>query len=128
MYRTCTGYEYLKPLMGAIEGNIETRISSYVAENLAGDLSVMALCSAFHLSHSEIYSIFKRCFSRAPAEHVKRCRLNEACHLLEHTRMPVNKIAAAIGVPDYNYFSKIFKKEFSVSPREFRASKNANQN
>ena len=121
----CTGYEYLKNLMSSIEGDIETRISAYISDNLSADLSVLALCSAFHLSHSEIYSIFKRCFSATPAEHVKKCRLTEACHLLESTKMPVNKIAAAVGIPDYNYFSKIFKKEFLLSPRDFRRQQNS---
>jgi AraC-like DNA-binding protein len=116
----CTGYEYLKSLMTNVENDIESRISSYLANNLQGDLSVSKLCSVFHLSHSEIYAIFKTYFSSTPAEHIKKCRLIRACELLKSTKLQVNKIAANVGIPDYNYFSKIFKKEFSVSPRQYR--------
>lgn len=116
----CTGYEYLKTLMSSLEDRIDIRISSYISDNITGDLGVSALCSVFHLSHSEVYSIFKTYFNTTPAEHVKLCRLNKACELLKKTSMQVAKIACAVGVPDYNYFSKIFKKQYGVSPREYR--------
>ena len=116
----CTGYEYLKTLMSSIEDKIDIRITTYINDNLTGDLSVSALCSVFHLSHSEVYSIFKTYFNSTPAEHVKLCRLSRAKELLKNSKLQVNKIADAVGIPDYNYFSKIFKKQFNISPREYR--------
>lgn len=119
----CTGFEYLKGLINAAQNKIDVRIGVYIDENLRGDLSVQTLCSRFHLSHSEIYSIFKEYFHSTPAEFVKARRLNEACDLLKNTSLPVNKIAVQCGIHDYNYFSKIFKHRFSVSPRQYRKNR-----
>ena len=99
---------------------IDATIGAYINEHLADDLSVQALCSRFRISRSEMYSIFKEYFNSSVADFVKNRRLNRACALLRETELPVNKIAEQCGIPDYNYFSKTFKKYCGMSPREFR--------
>ena len=116
----CTGYEYLKGLLELSDNKIDLRIADYVSENLAAPLSVSALCSEFHLSHSEVYSISKRYFNSTPAEYIKVRRLSKACELLRKTDMQINKVGVECGFPDYNYFSKVFKREYKISPREYR--------
>ena len=116
----CTGYEYLRGLAGSAEEQIDLRLSAYVDEHLTEELTVSALCIRFHLSHSEIYSIFREYFEATPAEYIKTRRLSKACRLLRETSLPVGEIARRCGIPDYNYFSKIFKRSFSTSPREYR--------
>lgn len=116
----CAGYEYLKNIIKDSENKIDARIAEYINENLTEDLSVPALCDHFKLFHSEIYALFKEHFYTTPAEYVKERRYNKACELLIKTNYPVGKIAMLCGIPDYNYFTKVFKKKFSVSPRSYR--------
>jgi len=116
----CTGYEYLKSLVSSTIVKIDTRVSNYIDSHLKEDLSVAKLCSVFHLSHTEIYSIFKDYFNLTPAEYVKKRRLSRACKYLKETNYQVNKIAILCGIPDYNYFSKTFKKVLGISPKEYR--------
>jgi YesN/AraC family two-component response regulator len=118
----CTGYEYLKNLVSANENKIDILLDTYINQHLTEDLSIATLCRHFHLAHSEIYSIFKEYFFSTPAEYIKMRRLKTACDLLKQTNLPVHKIAKKCGIPDYNYFSKIFKSVFGMSPREFRKS------
>lgn len=117
----CAGYEYLKKAIHTDQNTIDSLVDTYINEHLTENLSVPILCSKFQLSHCEIYSIFKEYFHSTPAEYVKQCRLNKARTLLKEG-MPVNKIARLCGIPDYNYFSKLFKKKFGISPREYRKS------
>lgn len=123
----CTGYEYLKSFISTAENKIDVRISGYINDNLTNDLSVQSVCSRFHLSHSEIYSIFKEYFHSTPAEYIKNRRIYKACELLTTTSLPVSRIAQLCGIPDYNYFSKIFKREFGISPRDYRKKQSAPQ-
>jgi AraC-like DNA-binding protein len=116
----CTGYEYLKGLVRNAEKQIDLRIAAYVNDHLNEELSVRSLCSEFHLSHSEIYTIFREYFNATPAEYIKSRRLSRACRLLKETDLAVSEIARRCGIPDYNYFSKIFKRTFETSPREYR--------
>ncbi len=118
----CAGYEYLKNIMSQSGQNLDAQITNYVNENLSSDLSVQTLCRVFKLSNNELYAVFKQYFSSTPAEYVKNRRLNTACELLESSKLKVNAVCKKVGIEDYNYFSKIFKKKFSTSPSEFRKS------
>ena len=116
----CTGYEYLKQLVHAADNKIDVLLDGYINDHLSEDLSVQLLCSRFRLSHSEIYSVFKEFFHATPAEYIKMRRLKKACELLQNTNFSVNKIAKECGIADYNYFSKVFKRTFGMSPRAFK--------
>lgn len=116
----CAGYELLKEAIGSHNNSIDAQISHYIHENISHPLSVAQLRSVFHLSHSEIYNIFKEYFNCTPAEYIKKSRLKYACKLLITTEFPVNQIAVLCGIPDYNYFSKIFKSTYDISPSKYR--------
>ncbi len=115
----CTGYEYLKKL-DLQSQRLTDRLRSYITEHLEGALSVENLCDEFHLTRVELYEIFKVSFDCTVAEFIKKCRLEKACELLRETSLPVHKIAVLCGIPDYNYFSKIFHKVYSTNPRAYR--------
>ena len=121
----CAGYEYLKALVSDYDRRIDARLAGYIEEHLKEELSVNALCRKFHLSRVELYALFREYFSATPAEFIKARRLQKACSLLEHTRLPVAKIAAECGIPDYNYFSKQFKRQFGASPTARRKGQGA---
>ncbi len=120
----CAGYELLKTLIQLDQHPIDTQIAQYVHNHMTSHLSVTHLCSEFRLSRSEIYHIFKEYYSCTPAEYVKKARLTYACKLLKATELPVNEIAVQCGIPDYNYFSKIFKFRYGISPTGYRKSQN----
>lgn len=119
----CAGYEYLKRLVNTSEMQIDTLLDRYINEHLREELSASLLRAEFHLSHHELYSLFRDYFHATPAEYIKERRLRRACHLLETTTLSINSIAAECGIPDYNYFSKVFKREFGISARDFRRQK-----
>ena len=56
------------------------------------------------------------------SEHIRRMRVKVACDLLRNTEDRVSDIATEVGIPDYNYFTKVFKKAMGVTPREYRKS------
>lgn len=116
----CASYEYLKQIVSEKEQKIDIQISNYINANAEGDLSVQKLCSVFHLSNNELYSIFKEYFMSTPAEYIKNRRLNIACDMLIKSDLAVSTICKKVGFFDYNYFSKIFKKQFGISPTKYR--------
>ena len=118
----CASYEYLKNMLNTKNGTIDALIERFINSRLKEPLSVQELCLHFHLSRNELYSIFKNYFNDSPAEYIKKRRLNRACEYLTSTNLPVNIIAQKCGIPDYNYFSKLFKKCFGISPRTYRAT------
>ena len=120
----CTGYELFKTLIHIHENSIDTQIDKYIRENLSIPLTVPNLCFEFHLSRYELYSICNEYFACTPAEYIKKCRLAHACKLLTTTNLPVNKIAIQCGIPDYNYFSKVFKSSYGICPTKYKEHQN----
>ena len=111
----CAGYEYLKTLVSNYDERIDARIAAFIEEHLSDELSVALLCRKFFLSRTELYSLFKEYFGATPADFIKERRLQKACRLLEQTRLPIGAVAEQCGIPDYNYFSKQFKKMFGIT-------------
>jgi YesN/AraC family two-component response regulator len=53
-------------------------------------------------------------------ELIRTSRIERARQLLQSDRQPIADIAEQVGIMDYNYFTKVFKKEFGVPPSVFR--------
>jgi two-component system response regulator YesN len=49
--------------------------------------------------------------------------LQQAKILLKNSEKAISEIAEAVGFNDYNYFSRIFKKYYGISPRDYRKQK-----
>ena len=43
-----------------------------------------------------------------------------AAGMLRNSRMTVSSVSARVGYPNYSYFTRIFKKYFGVTPREYQ--------
>lgn len=49
-------------------------------------------------------------------------RMQNAARLLAGSTTPIQQIAETVGILDANYFIKVFKKEFSMTPSQYRRS------
>lgn len=117
----CAGYQHLKSLVSS-ETPIDMRIADHIEQNLTDDLSAPALCRAFRISRSQLYLLFRERFDVSVARFVRGRRLQKARVLLETTDRSIADVAVRCGLPDYNYFSKLFKAAFGVSPSQYRKS------
>lgn len=123
----CSGYEVLKTQLLGFKNSIDSQIDTYIRKNLSSHISVPRLCSEFHLSRHEIYNICNKHFGYSPAEYIKKCRLTYACKLLATTDLPIYKVAMQCGIPDYNYFSKVFKSTYGISPTKYKNEQKNNE-
>jgi AraC-like DNA-binding protein len=116
----CASYLYMSKLIAIHSEDLMARIDNYIIENIDKEISVNALCRKFHTSRVELYSIFSSLYGKSVAHYIKYVRLNYALELLKDTNLPVNKIAEKCGISDYNYFSKIFKKQYGYAASDYR--------
>jgi two-component system response regulator YesN len=47
-------------------------------------------------------------------------RLNTSMYLLKNTELNIKQIAEKLEFNNSNYFSRVFKKQFDMTPREFK--------
>ena len=77
------------------------------------------------MRHGMSASTFRRRWATAtgklpPARFLQQLRLRAACRLLAETTRPINEIAHAVGFEDELYFSRRFRTEMQMAPRDYR--------
>lgn len=118
----CAGYDRLKRFVQESGESLSTRLETFIEAHLRENLDVGTLCRRFSLSRRELYELTHTRYRCTPAEFVRLRRLGCAAKLLKETELSVTQIAEECGIGDYNYFSKIFRKTYGVSAREYRRS------
>lgn len=84
------------------------------------DMTLEWLAAKVCLSHDHFGRVFKRCMRMSPMAYAQALRLREAAALLRNTGERIERIARMVGYGDALYFSRLFRREFKRSPREFR--------
>ena len=80
------------------------------------DIPVAELAAACGFSETHFRRLFCREFHCSPVEYRIEKRLLKAKDLLLAGELPVSQISSEVGFSDANYFSRIFKHRFGVSP------------
>ena len=96
------------------------RAVTYIRENLNGDLSVEGICTGLSISKNLLYDLFRRGMNTTVGEYVTHCRMERAKELLRDTPLPLTAVADAVGIENYTYFIKLFKKRTGVTPLQYR--------
>ena len=116
----CASYLYMTKLIIIQSEDLMQRIDSFIFDNISKNITIDLLCRKFHTSRVELYNIFFSLYGKSVAHYVKFIRLNYALELIKTSNLTINAIAEKCGVPDYNYFSKMFKKQFGYSASYYR--------
>jgi len=77
-------------------------------------------------SHGTSYSRFRARFREqvgtSPGQYLINRRMREAARLLASSHLSIQEIGDRTGYADPSHFSKAFKKQFRVSPRQYRSA------
>lgn len=96
------------------------RVLQYIHENPAGDLSLDTLAEVAHLSRFHWHRVFQAISGETCAQAVRRIRLHRAATWLVAGDEPVAEIAARVGYPNLQSFTRAFSERFGVPPAMFR--------
>ena len=88
--------------------------------DLTADLSLKNEAAQLNVNPSYLSTLFKKETGYTLTEYVNRRRIEHAIFLLNSTDMQVQTIATYCGIPDVNYFTKMFKKMIGKTPKEYR--------
>lgn len=73
-----------------------------------------------NLSKDRYMHLFKKTMGVSPYAYVLNIRFAKAAELLCETHLPIAEVARQIGIDDPLYFSRMFKKRFTLSPQDYR--------
>lgn len=97
-----------------------SKIRVYIDEHYAERLSLADVAEHFYISKDYLGRLFKECFGITVNSYILSVRITKAKQLLRFSDKTTEEIGALVGMPDANYFSRMFKKVEGVSPSEYR--------
>lgn len=92
----------------------------HINNHLSGDLSLKSLSATQNMNASYLSALFKKETGQTVTDYVNQMRIHQAERLLGTTKLQIQTVAQHCGIPDVNYFSKIFKKYTGKSPIQYR--------
>jgi signal transduction histidine kinase/ligand-binding sensor domain-containing protein/DNA-binding response OmpR family regulator len=101
--------KFLKKVMNAIEVNIANP-----------DFSVEILSEEMGMSSTHLYRKLKSLTHFSANEIIKKYRIKKASLLLKNKEGNISEIMYEVGFSNLSYFSKCFKTEFGLTPKEYQ--------
>lgn len=99
--------------------NLYQSLAEYIEKNLEGDLSLEHLAEVFYVSKYHIAHTFKDHTGLSIHQYITKKRLT-ACREAILGGSEITQAYLMFGFGDYSSFYRAFKKEYGISPREFR--------
>ncbi len=100
-------------LIGNLTSIVEANIENF-------NFTIEQFCRESGMSHSQLRRKIMATTGLTPSKFIRSHRLKKARHLLSNSDLYITAIAYDSGFSDPGYFSRIFKKEFGMTPIEFR--------
>ena len=85
-------------------------------------LTIDSFEDLFNLSGIHLARLFKRFTRQSFADYLRAVRLEKAKQLISTTNEPMQLIAEQVGFANATYFYTLFKKEYGMTPAEYRQS------
>lgn len=114
----------LKGLKASKNDKIIKACEKYVHENYMKDISLETIAERFFFNPSYFSSYFKNNAGMNFSDYLQKIRMEKAGELLRKHNLRVYEVAEKVGYQNVKYFNKVFKKEYGVSPDEYRRSNN----
>lgn len=88
--------------------------------SLNGDLSLKRFANDLFLNTSYLSTLFKKEVGMTLTDYVNKNRIEYAQKLLRSTTLSIQDIAVQSGISDIHYFTRLFRRETGISPRDWR--------
>ena len=85
------------------------------------DFGVNEMAAEMAMSRSTLYEKFSEISETTINNYMKSFRLRKSLEFLSNSKLMVEEIAYMCGFRDPCYFSRIFKKEYGVTPKEYKS-------
>ncbi len=92
----------------------------FMKDNLENKISLEDIAAHAGYSSSHFGSIFSEKTSYAPMVYYNQLKIQRACSYLQFSDLKIKEIAFRLGFYDPFHFSKAFKLEMEITPKEYR--------
>ncbi|MTD31557.1 helix-turn-helix domain-containing protein [Planomicrobium sp. YIM 101495] len=98
------------------------KVVLYINDEVERDLSVEEIAKHFNISTSHLSRIFREHAGITLVEYLNVRRVEESQYYLRHSDKGISEISKQFHFCNQSYFTRIFKKYTTVTPKQFRDS------
>ncbi|WP_250009037.1 helix-turn-helix domain-containing protein [Actinoplanes sp. M2I2] len=121
-YRTGGQAQYLPRTSSATQGETLAATREWALTRLDQQLTIAGLAAHARMSPRTFLRRFAEETGSTPLQWILRARVDTARELLENTRLPVDHVAAQVGLGTAPNLRLHFRRLLDVSPSEYRAT------
>ncbi|CAI4151428.1 hypothetical protein ALT717_140028 [Alteromonas macleodii] len=96
------------------------KAQNYLANHYSQPISLSDLASHTFVSQRTLQRRFTQALGMSVIDYLQKLRLHHACQQIEVSTRSIADIAFNVGYQNVNAFRKIFRKEYGLSPVEYR--------
>ena len=116
----CTSYIRLKEIIHFPRKRLIDLVEEFIDSHISEEITPERLCGEFNMSRTRFYDLMRQYTGCGIAAFIKQKRLRYAKYLIETTDMTVTRISREAGFSDYNYFRRVFRQHFGISPGKLK--------
>ncbi len=102
------------------EGKYAFALEEYIEHHYSERIRLADVAKTLHLCEKQVSRVIKKEYGCTFSDYVNQKRLSVAMMMLKHTEMTVGDIAHAVGFESDNYFYRVFKEKYGMTPSEYR--------
>jgi YesN/AraC family two-component response regulator len=85
------------------------------------DFNVEKFSGQLNMSHIQLYRKLNAIANLSPSDFIRTIRLKRAAQLITQGNLNINEVCYETGFNNPSYFTKCFKKEFGVLPKDYKS-------
>lgn len=114
----CRYYEQSGPLNDSSLVGI-AGATSHIQSHYSCNISIEELCEVAGMSCRSLTRHFRSTVGEPPIRYLNRVRAERSAALIRTTDLRMTEVAERVGFGDSNYFSRVFRSFFQISPRAY---------
>ena len=99
---------------------------TYIEHNFQNEITIEDIAGVCGLNRTYFGKIFKEALGKTPQEFLLNYRMLKAAELLKLTSLSIGDVGLAVGYANQMHFSRAFKNNYGISPREWRYQNHVN--
>lgn len=110
------------PVLQAVGGAALVAVHAakdYMDRHYAAPMTLPQLARLTRVSPNHLCVTFRRVVGKPPNQYLNDLRVQHACRLLGTSPLNVAEVAARVGIPDANYFARLFKRKTGYRPGDY---------
>lgn len=96
------------------------KILRYIDEHITEKMSLKSISNEIGLTKEYTAYIFKKQTNKTITNYINERKMLLAKELMLRNKVSLNDLSAYLGYENYNYFSRLFKRHFDITPTNFK--------